>query len=625
MARKIKHPARVPDTDNPAPSAGSPGLALPPPVFTRGVLTAAALIVFAVTFVFSQVSSFGLVGLDDTTFTSDNFLVTPGLTWNGIQYAFRSFEMGSWHPLTWMSHMLDYSLFGADFGAHHLENLVLHAINCLLLFWLARAMTGRLWPSAIVALLFAVHPMHVEAVAWLADRKGLLATLFWLLSLSFWVKRSPGDRLHYGLSLLSFGLGLLCKPTIVTLPFTLLLVEFWPLRRWRSWSDLPARLPDKAPFFALSILFSVLTYYGQREAGAMAMYGNLGVSARISNAAYGLGMYLIKTFWPSGLALNPPVMGTLPVTVVGLGAGALVVLSALAFWKAREWPALFMGWFWFVGTLIPTIGLVQTGDQAFADRYSYVPHIGLFTLLVAAVVRFVPRERLGTLPAQAAVALLIAGLAWRAHGQTSYWRDAIRQFEHTVSVAPGHTQGRQILARTYMKLKRFDLAEPQIRAAVDADATDPESFRILAEIQYQRGEKEPALASLATAERLAPNSALTQYNRGIVLRGMERYEESAAAYRKAIDLGLLPDTRAEAWYSMGLALNKANKADRAVEAFLKALEVNPYHYFARKNLAFAYLRLQDYASAQREFELLLRTDETDADVVRSLSFLRNRR
>jgi Tfp pilus assembly protein PilF len=425
-------------------------------------------------------------------------------------------------------------------------------------------------------------------------------------------------------SFLAFGFALLSKPTAVTLPFTLLLVEFWPLRSWKSPGELIGRLPAISPFFALTLVFSVLTYWGQREAGAMAMYGGTGLAERLANAGYGFAMYLWKTLWPAGLALNPPIASP-PAAVVALGGMLFAAGSALAVWRAREWPWLFAGWFWFAGTLVPSLGLVQTGEQAFADRYSYVPHIGLFALAVAGAVHLLGAERWKSAPGQAAVAVLLLVLAWRAHGQTSYWRDPITQFEHTVAVSPGHSQGRQVLARSYLRLKRHDAAERHINAAIGANPGDPESHRILAEILFQRGDNEKSLARLTDAERVAPNSALTQFNRGIVLREMGRNEEAAAAYAKAIELGLMPDRRAEAWYSMGLAQNKANQTDRAVASFQKALEIDPYHYFARKNLAFAYMRLQDYAKAQPHFELLLRANETDEDVVRSLQFLRNRR
>ncbi|MEZ5401206.1 MAG: tetratricopeptide repeat protein [Bryobacteraceae bacterium] len=624
MARKTKN-APVATIEPPQPQTRIPEKA----AGSRDLLIAVAAIVLAVAFVFTQTGGFGLVGLDDTTFTTDNVFVTSGLTANGVQYAFRSFEMGSWHPLTWMSHMLDYSLFGEDPGAFHLENAAIHLANCLLLFFLARGLTGGVWPAAFLALLFALHPMHVEPVAWLADRKGLLATLFWLAAAMCWVRWAapggPRDRRFYFGALASFALGLLSKPTIVTLPFTLLLIEYWPLKRWTSWGEFAGRLPDKIPFFALAIGFAGLTYHGQQEAGAMTMYGDLGPGARLVNAAYGFAMYLAKTFWPAGLALNYPITPNPPMAAVAAGGAAAIGVSAVALWKMREWPALFAGWFWFLGTLIPTIGLIQTGDQAFADRYSYAPHIGLFAVVIAAVVRFVPSETLRSTGALAAGIALMVGLAWRSHVQTTYWHDAITQFEHTVSVAPAHTQGRQVLGKTYIKLKRYGEAEKHLTAGLATDPSDAVTHRTIAEVWFARGDKEKALASLDTAQRLAPLSALTQYNRGIVLRALDRYDESAAAYRKAIELGLLPETRAEAWFAMGMSLNKANKTDKAIEAFLEALKVDPYHYLARKNLAFAYLRLQDYVQSQREFELLLRTNETDPDVVRSLSFLRNRR
>jgi protein O-mannosyl-transferase len=332
--------------------------------------------------VFGAVRHFDFVTWDDPPYVTENPIVRAGLTWSGVVWAFTTAHGPYWHPLTWLSHMLDVQLYGLHAGGHHLTNLVLHVSNSVLLLLLLRRMTGALWKSAAVAALFAVHPLHVESVAWVAERKDVLSTLFWILTMWAYLTyaRRPGAG-RYAAVLLVFALALMAKPMVVTLPLILLLLDVWPLGRVSlSWHRL---VLEKTPMFALSAAAGVATIVVQQRVGALAAITSVTPGLRVANALVSYGNYLAKTLWPARLAALYPYPQSLPAWPWLLTCGfGLAAISVAAVRLAPRRPYLMMGWFWYLLTLLPVIGLVQVGPQAMVDRFTYVPLVGVFVIVV---------------------------------------------------------------------------------------------------------------------------------------------------------------------------------------------------------------------------------------------------
>ena len=402
----------------------------------------------AVLAVYGQTLGFGFIGLDDPGYVYDNPHVRAGLTWDGIGWAFSTFQQANWHPLTWLSLMLDAQLFGLHAGGYHLTNLLLHTVNTLLLFRWLRLSTGALWPAAVVAFLFAVHPLHVESVAWVTERKDVLSTSFFFLTLLAYTRytRENGSarpRAYlYLLALGSFALGLIAKPMLVTLPPLLLLLDYWPLRRfepgtsrehWRRFGQL---LVEKIPFGLLMAGSCAVTYIAQHSHAVVAL-DSLPMGFRLATAALGTGTYLQKTFWPTGLSVYYPYWSGVSLRWPVGWAVVIAALTVAALWQRRRRPYLTVGWLWFLGMLVPVIGIVQVGSQAVADRYTYLPHVGLFIALCWAgqeTWRRWPRARvwIKAVTGVAMAACLALG-AWQAH----FWRDSVTLFGHGIAVLPG--------------------------------------------------------------------------------------------------------------------------------------------------------------------------------------------
>src|SRR5579871_2166470 len=349
------------------------------------VALAIALIAVLTCAVFAPVWNFGFLSWDDPTYVTQNPQVLRGLTWAGVTWAFTTGDASNWHPLTWLSHMLDVSVFGLTPGWHHAVNVVLHTLNAILLFVVVRRIDPKhqVWPAETVALLFAIHPLHVESVAWISERKDVLSTCFALLTMLSYCRyvRAP-QRAHYALTLTLFALTLMAKPMYVTLPGVLLLIDYWPLARVQLWRSL---VVEKLPFVALAAASSVATFIAQWHGGAVGGLSLLPWSTRVDNAAISYVRYLGKCFWPPALSAFYPYPPREPTTLAILAATAILALSWLAWRSMRRAPYLFVGWFWYLGTLMPVIGLIQVGDQAMADRYTYFPLIGVFLAVVFAL------------------------------------------------------------------------------------------------------------------------------------------------------------------------------------------------------------------------------------------------
>ncbi|HZQ47531.1 MAG TPA: hypothetical protein VFC07_10995, partial [Verrucomicrobiae bacterium] len=360
------------------------------PKIDRTRLICCAVLALITVAVYWPVTRFAFINYDDTDYVIYNAAIQKGVTTAGVEWALKTGYASNWHPLTWISHMVDCGLYGLKPGGHHLTNLLFHTANVVLLFLILGQFTGAMWRSALVAALFAWHPLHVESVAWVSERKDVLSTFFWLLTMAAYgayAKASkvqgPGSKVGYCLALLAFALGLLSKPMVVTLPFVLLLLDYWPLKRIAELNkDNLARLVlEKIPFFILAMLECVVTFWAQKSGDAVVKSAALPFSARVANALVSYVRYLWKTIWPENLAAPYPFSHNWTFWTAA-GAGLfLVIISAVVLWRIRAQPYLAVGWFWFLGTLVPVIGLVQVGIQSMADRYTYVPLIGIFIML----------------------------------------------------------------------------------------------------------------------------------------------------------------------------------------------------------------------------------------------------
>lgn len=575
-----------------------------------------------------QVAHHPFVFYDDPKYVFENPRVRAGLSWANVAWAFTTLHFSNWHPLTWLSHMLDVELFGLSPGAHHLVNAALHAVNGAVLFLVLERMTGVRWRSAAVAALFAVHPLHVESVAWIAERKDLLSTLFGLLAIGAYGRYAarPGAK-RYALVLLCFAASLLSKPMWVTFPFVLLLLDAWPLGRVRGFAasrpgaagPVPAArlVAEKLPLLAMSAASSAVTVVAQYRGGAMASL-EVGVAVRVSNAFLSYARYLWKTFWPTDLAAFYP-RQTLVVWEVAAAALLVVAITGFLLLRARRAPWAAVGWLWFLGMLVPVIGLVQVGDQAMADRYTYVPSIGVF-VAVAWGAHHLARGRAerwlgaGAVAAVAALALV----TWR---QTSRWADHETLFRHTLAVTEGNPIAHGVLA---MGLRRAGKLEEALVHASEAARLEPARGRHLLEralTERELGRRAEAYGSLRRAVELEPAHGLTWTMLGQTAAELGRWDEAEAALRRA--LAFAPDD-ARAWNELGLTLARKDRTEEALAAYREALSIDPRSTAAWSNLAMLQQSLGRAADAGEAFAAATRADPRNPIVWRNLGVFFNR-
>lgn len=483
--------------------------------------------------IYAQTAGFQFVNLDDDMFFYRNEHVLAGLTPASVQWALTS-NFINWQPLAWLSHMAAVSLFGPSPGPHHVINAVLHAANAALLLLLLVRMTGLRWPSYLAAAVFAWHPLRVQSVAWVTERKDVLSGLFWLLTM--WVYLDYVDRRRrFWWVAAMFALGLMAKPMLVTLPFALLLLDYWPLRRWpeTGWRRL---VWEKAPLMAMAAASSVITWMGQSANGAMGSVENYPPLLRMQNAAVAYVLYLRDLVWPASLAvLYPYPKGY----AAWEAAGALAVLAGvtgLAVWKARQWPWLITGWLWYVGTLVPVIGLVQVGSQPRADRYTYLPLMMLGVALVWCAHTWLGESRLAALGGTACVIL-----AWASYREASFWRDNVTLYTRAVAVNGGTHQVRNNLGGALVGLNRPAEAIPHLEAALAAQPEDVMARFNLGMALLATGQGAKALPHLAAAAEAFPDVSRAHYHYARALMQNGRALEAVAAYRRALALGVPDD------------------------------------------------------------------------------------
>ena len=521
-------------------------------------------------------SRYGFVVFDDPDYVTENHVVQRGLTWEGVGWAFTTFHAGNWHPLTWMSHQLDWGLFGPVAGGHHFVNILLHTLNAVLLFQFLIRMTGAMWRAAFVAALFAWHPLRVESVAWVAERKDVLSAFFGLLALRAYVNHAKENRPgSQAASVLFFSLSLLCKPMLVTLPFVMLLLDYWPLNRVSTSefrvSDLRRRVLEKWPFFLLTVASCVVTYLAQR-AEAVVSLDRLPLGPRVANAVIAYAKYLAKTICPTDLAVIYPLPRQVDWPLLALSLLSLIAISSLSWRFRRRCPALLVGWLWFLGMLVPVIGLVQVGGQAMADRYTYLPLVGviisgtwgLWTLLVS--IR-VPAPVVVT----GAAALLISCLVSTAH-QLRYWRDSETLFAHAVTVTGENAIARINLGVALEQQGKSDEALAEYNEALRIDPSRVQVHNNLANLLDVLGRNDEALVHYREALRLKPDAPLVHLNLGSLLVKLGRYGEAMQEYALASQLA---PTDPRPYYLMGRACLKQGRGVEAVDHFREALRLVP--------------------------------------------------
>ncbi len=509
---------------------------------SRQTILICAVLAIATPAVYWQVREFDFTNFDDVFYVSHNPHVTGGLRAEEVVWALTAHRCNNWHPLTWISHMVDCQIGELDPGVHHLHSLLLHVASVLLLFFVLERMTGHKWRSALVAAVFALHPMHVESVAWVAERKDVLSTFFWMLTMlaycQFVRRRGPA---RYILLLLLYVLGLLSKPMLVSLPVILLILDFWPLRRPMDGETGRSIVVEKLPLLALALASCIVTFIVQKTTGAVATLDAYSVGIRLANAVVGAVEYLIKTVWPVGLACYYPHPGTgIPVWQTLASAALLVVVTALVVRARRKRPYLLAGWLWYLITLIPVIGIVQVGKQATADRYTYVPMIGILIALVWALGDLLQRriERsaaVRVLVAIASLAVLLA-LSVVAYRQVGYWRNDVSIWTRALAVTTNNAVAHFNLGTTLATQGDEEGAMDHFRKAIQADPRKYEAYANLGAMHAMRGEDVEAERYLLASIKIKPNNRDPRRNLGMLLLQQGKLREAIPHLRVAVEL-----------------------------------------------------------------------------------------
>jgi hypothetical protein len=536
-------------------------------------------------------------GNDDADYVAQNLHVLSGVSLDSISWAFSTFHASNWHPLTWLSLMLDAQFFGSNPAGYHVVNIGLHIANAVLLFYLLTFMTGAVWRSALVAALFALHPQHVESVVWITERKDVLSTLFWLLTLfcyALYVKRQSVRM--YLLALAVFALGLMAKPMLVTIPVVLLLLDFWPLGRfelsarrelwWALKAIWPSRLIiEKIPFFALSAVMAVVTVCAQRQ--TVADIAVLPVSARVSNALWSTVLYAAKMLVPVNLAAYYPLVPVHLWQVVSAAA----LLGGAAYFAVRfvgRFPFLSVGLFWYLVSLLPVIGLIQVGGQAMADRYTYVPFIGLFIALSWGAGELALRFPQAKPVICATAGLLLCLCSIGTCAQVGYWRDDLTLYTHSLAVTEDNPFAHNVLGIAHEKSGQGEEAVREYLAALSLNPEDAGTRRNLGIVLYrQLGRPAEAVQQLTMAETLQPDNPFTHYHLAKAYVGMGSLPAAVAEYRKA--LAIKPD---DPYFhnDLGMALLQLNDIDGAIEHSSEALRLLPSFGQAAASLQYALSR-----------------------------------
>lgn len=577
--------------------------------------------------VYWQVPSYDFVNYDDNAYVTENQYVKDGLTSKGIVWAFTTIHEGNWHPLTWLSHMLDCQLYGLNAGWHHLTNLLFHIANTVLLFMVFRTMTGDLWPSGFVAVLFAIHPLHVESVAWIAERKDVLSAFFWLLTMGCylrWVQHAGTST--YLTALLLFGFGLLAKPMVVTLPFVLLLLDYWPLNRLREaksnvrdqhkQDSIAARLVwEKTPFFVMAAIASAVTLWAEKQGGAVVSLDMLPFKERVFNTLISYVGYILKTIWPGRLAVFYPYPAMVPLWQVAGACLLLVSISLLAIKALKQKPYFIVGWLWYLGTLVPVIGLVQIGRQAMADRYTYLPLIGLFVIVAWGIPELVAQWRSKKIWLTTLAIVLLSTLMVVAWKQVGYWKNDLTLFEHALKVTPNNYIAHNSLGATLAKQGRTQEAVDYYLQALRIKPDYVKAHYNLAVVLLKQNRIHKAIRHFSEAVRLGPDFEKAHLNLGNALLKQGRMIEAVNHYFEAIRIK--PDYL-KAYNNLSNVFLEQGLIDEAIEVNSAALKVAPDSAQAHYNLGAAFLHKGHINKAVDHFRAAVNLNPGDVDAKANL-------
>ena len=586
------------------------------------------------------------ISYDDPFYVTANPNVNGGLSWQSAKWACSAMYASNWHPLTWWSHMLDCELFSLNPKAHHLVNLIFHTSNVLLLFALLKRLTGGTWRSGLVAAMFAVHPMHVESVAWVSERKDVLSTFFGLLALLAYARYvqkletrggkdaavnsssflQPLSSWRYWLVMLMFAFSLMSKPMLVTLPCLMLLLDYWPLRRF-EWDASPNGLhrlfrlvAEKTPFFLLTVTSCVLTMIAQSKAGSVTPTTDLDIFQRIGNSLIAYGWYVWRLLVPTDQALIYPLLPNRSGWQITAAAAMLAGVTALCVWQARRKPWLVVGWFWFLGSLVPVIGLVQVGMQAYADRYTYVSYVGLFAALIWTAPASIHHGLTRLWIWRFVAALLVLLCIFATRHQVQFWKNDDALYRRALAVTKNNYIALNNLGFTLFNRGEFEQAIELCKESLRIAPQFGEAFDTIGCARLGQNRPDLALPSFEQAVRFRPNSATFRNNLGTALHKLGRYEEAVRAYEAALQLD--PEY-ADANYNLGNSLAKLGQSTQAIASFERAIALQPNHANAHLNLGYELLRIGRKADARAAFNRALAANREEPNIHFALGVMAN--
>ena len=576
--------------------------------FELVILLGLAVMTFGI---YAQVIGHRFITLDDPTYIQENPMVNRGVTLAGLAWAFTTFYATNWHPLTWISHMIDCQLFGTNAGRHLLVNALIHVANTSLVFCFLLRTTHARWPSALVAALFALHPLHVESVAWASERKDTLSTFFGLLSLIAYIRYAAAPSINrYAWVAITLALGLLAKPMLVTWPLVMLLLDYWPLHRLQRLNTrgqllvLRNLVVEKLPLFALVAASMIITFLAQSHGGAVRTFAHDPFALRLSNAVVSYAKYLLLTFWPHNLAVYYPLAPAgIPVWQIIGAAFLLTGITAFCLFQRRIRPYLIVGWLWFLGTLVPVIGLVQVGGQIMADRYFYIPSIGLFIALVFGLADIAKSCRLAPALSAGIAGGVLLILATLTNAQIQRWRDSFTLFEHTLAVTPPNLHIEHNLGLALGGEGRYDEAAAHFEKTLQIDPHFYEGMVGMGVTRVYQGRLPEAIEYFQAAIRSQPDAPKAHVQLALALWKQDRDQAALEEMRGALQLAPGDaDIRAD----FGLALELVGRIPEAIEQLHEALRLNPNNAETHNNFGLALLASGKARESIQEFEVALR-------------------
>jgi len=594
------------------------------------------IFIVCIVIIYWQVSQFQFISLDDPLYVEKNAHVQEGLSGESILWAFslsKQGELTNWHPLTWLSHMVDYQLFGLNPGMHHISNVFFHAINVILLYLVLMWMTGSIWKSVFVALLFAVHPVNVDSVAWVSERKNLLSTTFWLLTMMAYLfyTRKP-DLIRYLIVVLAFCMGSLAKPMLVTLPFVLLLIDYWPLHRielphsqslkqqWRPFYRDALRLVlEKVPLFVMSSIFIFATMLSLRYSGTLKASQITPMDMKIKNAIVSYLLYMGKMIWPTDLTVFYPFPDSIPLWQVMGSMTIIVTVTAAAIMTIRKYPYIIVGWLWFLGTLVPVIGIIQAGLwPAIAERWAYIPYIGLFIVGAwggADAVQGMRNRKLVASFTAISIVLILTIMAWR---QTGYWKNDFTLFSHSIKVDPDNYVAHVNLGNDYAKQKDSGKAIFHYQEALRIHPNDVLALNNLGHLFNELGEKEKSIWYYSETLRYSPDNADAHYELGSIYAEIGKLDEAMNHFSSVVRID---PSNARAYYNLGVVSVKKGDPGTAVQYFSSAVKLSPEDPEARCSFGLALMNSGRINDAIKQFNMVLMVhpDSQDAKGYRELA------